>query len=550
MADGAKRTTEPTPRPTLCLAIDLKGSTKSGLELTTKKFDRFNLGLVDQLGPHLKAVGLEDALIKFTGDGWLVMSDEHDLVAPLCCLARIMSQRFQFEMAESTGMPIENIPAMRIAVCWGRDLPVTLPNGTRDYVGSSVRRAVRAMQLCEDNEILIDDTVRSWVHQDFETQKIDHEARLRERPDAKMEDEFVLHRLAKLRVESASDPDAPVYFVNTLSIIGLQPVAEDLANRLSDHLLVEAETGGATQTELLHKWNQLLASNLDYPTAREILNDLREAGVQPDVTTFNAILEKATDFRTESQWLQIMTQEGVLPNTETFNILIRKAADSAAAEKRLAKMEASEVAPDVETLNLLIAKAGDYAQANRWRERLARRGVMPDARTFHLLVEQAEDFETAKFWLEAMLQSGIEPEELTFIAVLGKDVTHLSADELLSWYLGLPTHPTHPMQRAISDYRRKGKMKDALRLCLDYPHTQSARKTIRQDPEQSLHYFRSVVDRDRDHANGNYALGIALLELKRDSEAKPWLERALDLAGPGHRRDELERLLHEVDGKR
>ena len=66
---------EPTPRLTLCLAMDLKGSTASGLKLSTRKLDRFNLALVNQLSPYLRSVQLDHALVKFTGDGWLVMSD-------------------------------------------------------------------------------------------------------------------------------------------------------------------------------------------------------------------------------------------------------------------------------------------------------------------------------------------------------------------------------------------------------------------------------------------------------------------------------------------
>src|SRR5205807_9802220 len=74
-----------------CLSIDLIGSTKAGLELTAARLDRFNTSLVSQIKPHLEKLGLRDALVKFTGDGWLLMTDEAEKVPvpAFCCLATI-----------------------------------------------------------------------------------------------------------------------------------------------------------------------------------------------------------------------------------------------------------------------------------------------------------------------------------------------------------------------------------------------------------------------------------------------------------------------------
>src|SRR6476659_6517755 len=85
---------EPAPRLTLCLAMDLKASTTTGLALSSRKIDRFNLALVNHISPQLQAVQLEHAVVKFTGDGWLVMSDDQEDAARLCCLAMIMARSF------------------------------------------------------------------------------------------------------------------------------------------------------------------------------------------------------------------------------------------------------------------------------------------------------------------------------------------------------------------------------------------------------------------------------------------------------------------------
>ena len=57
-----------------CLGIDMIESTMPGLRMTQTELDRFNRALVAQIEPHLEALRFEDLLIKFTGDGWMLMS--------------------------------------------------------------------------------------------------------------------------------------------------------------------------------------------------------------------------------------------------------------------------------------------------------------------------------------------------------------------------------------------------------------------------------------------------------------------------------------------
>jgi len=533
---------EPAPRLTLCLAMDLKGSTRTGLSLSSRKLDRFNLALVNHIRPQLQAVRLEHAVVKFTGDGWLIMSDEQEDAARLCCLAMIMSRSFQRDMFNETGIHLDSIPSMRLSVCWGRDIPVTLHTGQRDFVGSSVRHAVRASQFCADNEILVDDAVKNWVAHDFVTRRVDMDERRAAAPLAKFEEELTLHVLEELRPEAAIDPDAPVYFVNTLSVIGRAVEAERLASKISDQLLRAAGVPG-DQAPLLSRWNALLASNLDYDTAREVLNDLRVAGLRPDVNTFNALIEKGTDSRSQSKWLEQMIHEGIQPNATTINALVRSAKDDTTVERRLNRMQAMSIAPDTGTLTAAIDKASSFETATRWLTRLQQAGIRPDEVAYDLLIRKAETFEQAKDLLERMMREKIQPLETTFIELFSKDLTNIGADDLLRWYLGLPHHPTHPMKRAIANYRRANRLDDALRLALDYPHTDTARKTIRKHPDQALEYFRSVVESDPKNANGSYALGMALLEVGDQKEAERWLKSAHDLAAPGTRKDELARYL-------
>ena len=75
------------PYQVYCLSIDLIGSTNSGLKFATSVLDNFNKSLVQQIKPHLEKLGLIHVLLKFTGDGWLLMTENCDDVPALCCLS-------------------------------------------------------------------------------------------------------------------------------------------------------------------------------------------------------------------------------------------------------------------------------------------------------------------------------------------------------------------------------------------------------------------------------------------------------------------------------
>jgi len=539
----AQKLKDLSPRLTLCLAIDLMGSTTAGLRLSSRKLDRFNMALVEQLNPYLELVQLDDAIVKFTGDGWLVMSDEQEDASKLCCLAIIMSHRFQWDIMTATGLPRRQIPSMRLAVCWGRDLPVLLPNGFRDFVGNSVRHAVRACGLCHDNEVLVDETVRAWINHDFSTSRIDLEARKIEFPAAKMEEELVLHVLEGLKPESAEDAEAPVYFVNAFSVMGQPEEAGELAGRISDQLRNAAATSQKSEPELMAAYRELLTSNVTHNTAREVLADLKQSGLRPSLEIYSALIENADSFASEKGWLDELRDDGLPPDLSILNICLGKARSAEELEWFAQNLLTEDVHPDSETLSLLIEKSATYERAAEWTERFRALGLTPSRRSHELLITKADSFDTARRWLEAMMLEGWEPSEKAFLDTFTKGVLGITGEELLHWYLGLRFHPAHPIKKAIAEYRKAGRVDDALRLALDYPHTDTALKTIRQYPERALSYFRDVVKHQPDHPNGAYALGMALLETGNPAEAAPWLRKAYDLAAPGPRKDELARNL-------
>ena len=509
-------------RPTVyCLSIDLIGATEVGLKFTSREFDRFNRQLVEQIKPHLENLWLADALLKFTGDGWLLMVHGAEKIPALCCLAIIMANRFQDEMSLLTQITIDRIPPLRLAICSGQDTYVLLPDGRKDWVGDSARRATRASGYCFPNEILIDEPVRYIVFRDFYVEPTDAKQRPAKYQPKRMEEDFPVHVLRELKPEVAADSEAPEYFVYTLSIIGRMKEAETVAQKVSERLGDEASKIGiaeiAARQEILRSWNRLMASLPDYSSALEMLKGIRDAGLAPSIVTYNTLINKAPDYDAVKAWVDAMHEEGIQP--------------------------------DVVTYNTLINKAPDYDAAKAWVDTMHEEGIQPNVVTYNTLINKAPDYDAAEAWVDTMREEGIQPNIVTYSTLFSKDLSGKWADDILEWYLAQKYHPEEPIQAAIAAYRKLRRIDQALRLALDYPHLQAARKLMRKHEEEALSYFKTISDHDPEHPNAEYALGVALMELGRELEAQPHLRKALKLAKEGPRKVVIKEWLRQIDRK-
>ena len=662
-----------------CLCIDLIGSTSFMLGLTTPQQDRFNRSLVNQIRRHLKKLELTDCLVKFTGDGWLVMTDKRPTkVQALCCLATIMANKFQEEMSKKTGILVDKIPPLRLAICSGRDVCVELPPGNKDWVGDSARRATRASGWCKENEIVINDSVREITFHDFLITLItekDHD-----KPD-KWEEDFIVHSLGELRLEAAEDSEAPECFVITLETIGKIEEAKKLGLKASERLEHKASKLGIDEMErqkILRNWNRLMASVPDYSSACKILSGIQAAGLKPDIFTYNTLIKKAPDYEeakvlvgtmrgegikpdvvTYSELVDkapdyneakalvstmrgegvqpnvftcstlvkkapdydeaktlvdLMRKEGITPNVVTYSELVDKAPDYNEAKVLVDKMREEGTPPNVFTYNTLIKKAPDYEEAKAlmdtmqkegiqydivsyntivyktfdyneataWVYTMREEGILPDAFTYNTLIKKAPDYEEAKALVDIMREEGIPPDVFTYSELVDKapdydeakalvdtmrgvgvqpnvytynslfikDLSGILADDILKWYLAQKYHPELPIQAAIASYRKIHWIDQALRLVLDYPHLEAARKLIREHETEALAYFRTISDHDPQHPNAEYALGVAFMELEQELEAEPHLKNALKLATAGPRKTVIKKWLRQIDGKR
>ena len=474
---GKRRDPNKNPiKHVVCLTIDLIKSTPAGMAIRTYELDRFNSGLIEQIKPHLIGLGLDKTLLKFTGDGWIVFSDDAETIPAQCCLAYIMAHRFQREMSEALDVPPNRIPGLRLAICSGRDMLVSLPNGCIDWVGDSARRSNRAAGLCDMNEVLIDEFIRGHVFRDFET-------RSKGVVDSDSGEEFPVHTLGEMKPIDITHP-TPEVFVYTLDIMGRQKEANALVRNVTGQLELEAALPNAEIEILLHRWNRLIAAAPDYATAlstagsmvesdimpntitynilinkaeyyeaargvlaemdkakvepdvvtfntlmnkagsfavaRAVLDEMQKAKVEPNVVTFSTLLAKAGAFAEARAVLAEMEKAGVEPNVVTFSTLMDKAGSFAEVRGVLAEMDKAEVEPNVVTFNTLINKAGDFAEARVVLEEMKKAEVRPDEVTFNTLIKKAEDFAEAGGVLEEMKKAEVRPDEVTFNTLMDK----------------------------------------------------------------------------------------------------------------------------------
>ena len=418
-----------------CLSLDLIGSTRFGMQLTTRELDTFNLQLVRQIQPHLASLGLAQAIIKFTGDGWLLMTEDVRKVPGLCCLGVILSQRFQEEMSFSTGIGKDRIPPVRVTICSGRDIMVELPDGRKDWVGDSARRATRASQLCMPNQVIIDETVRLHVFRDFVITPLDvAEGSTKHRPE-KWEEDFQLHILGRIKLQVVAQTEAASCFVYTLGQLGMLAEATTTARKAADHLVELSSkmdvTGKIEVQRNLASWNKLIASLPNYESKVGMLESMKASKLAPDVVTYNNLMHNAPSYDIARSWLEIIQMQGVGANAVTYNTLMDKSPDYEAAKECLEAMKSQGIQPGLVTYNTLISKAPDYEAAKEWLEIMKSQGFWPSVVTYNTLIRKAPDYEAAKEWLEVMKYQGIQPDVVTYNTLINKALDYEAAKEWL-----------------------------------------------------------------------------------------------------------------------
>ncbi len=387
-----------------CLSVSLTEPPEVDPRSPFSRRDRFNVLLAEQINSHLEKLGLKDALLKFGGDCWLLLTSRVDKVPALCCLATVLAGSFKDEISRAMGIAKEHVPSLRQAISSGRDRLIELPDGRRDWIGESARKATQLSTDCEPDGILIDGPVSEQAKQVFDI-----------RSTGPNSERLVLGEIKIDAVIESGDPDS---FVYTLGMIGKLDEAAQIAQKIEEKLTGDADK--PAPEEGIDRWNRLMASLGDYPSALTALTNIRTSGLSPDVVTYNNLISKASDFGVASRWLETMQKEGINPDTRTYGIIAAKVPDYETAKSLLEMMRQNGLKVDIAVYNNAIFKSPDYVTARQWLETMQKEGVKPDASTYNALISKSPDYETADIWLGAMIKGGIQPNSATYGALIAK----------------------------------------------------------------------------------------------------------------------------------
>lgn len=417
-------TSERTHLIVYCLSVDMVGSTKTSLKMASDHIDKFNNALMDQIRPHLMKLGLEGELLKFTGDGWLLMTANTDMLRQLCCLAIIMSHKFQQEMSRLAGMEAKNVPPLKIAICSGKDIQVDLPNGKKDWAGDSARRATRLCACCKNGEILVNEPVKSEVYRDFNFSKVDVKTRQTDccQPP-RMEEDFTVYALRGIKDNVAAELKGPECFVYTLGILGQKAKAREVAEVLehrAERLSKQQPVKKSDVEKATALWNKLINSQVEYKDMVDYLQKMKSENLDLNLETFKILINQAPDYKIAEKWLLTLEESGLQPDIEVYSYLAFKAKEFSDLLKLKKRMLRTQVRPMDYLYRKLIRKAPDEQTAIVLFSEMKELGIGASLKTYEAILDRTNDFEGIRRLWRRMRKSRVSPEITTFNIVISK----------------------------------------------------------------------------------------------------------------------------------
>ena len=164
----------------------------------------------------------------------------------------------------------------------------------------------------------------------------------------------------------------------------------------------------------------------------KFFSELQRRG-QADVYHYSAMLSHAADSEQADLLLEQMAEAGVRPNVVTYNTLINKHQESGQlhrANALLEGMRASGVRPDVVTYSSLIdglSRSLRHRQAERLWSQMRELGIQPDAVTYNIVVQmycRTHRLQDARRTITDMAARNLAPTAATYsplIAAYGKE---------------------------------------------------------------------------------------------------------------------------------
>jgi len=164
----------------------------------------------------------------------------------------------------------------------------------------------------------------------------------------------------------------------------------------------------------------------------KFFSELQKSG-RADVYHYSAMLSHAADSEQAEELLDQMSEAGVQPNIVTYNTLINKHQETGQLDRAsalLSSMAASGVRPDVVTYSSLIdglSRSLRHRQAERLWGQMRKQGVQPDVTTYNIIVRmycRTHRPREARATIRDMVARQLVPSAATYapiIAVYGKE---------------------------------------------------------------------------------------------------------------------------------
>lgn len=336
-----------TSRQTGCLLIDLVGSTANTINLTEQRLVEHHSRMATALDPHLAGLSLQEAIVAFTGDGWLVFVQDQNQFAALSLLGLILIDCLPSQLQMDS--------AVRAAIGFGFDLCRTVGSG-QTCVGDSARIANRISQFCGPNSMLVSEAFKGVAHErNFQWERFDVSAALAQLRTAgskpKWEQDISVWTLVrpKVEVEASALPELSYY----LTILGQEEKAIEVTDVLAKELVWRKPTKAKPKPDIA-KARRLLAAQVNQADAKRVFEEL--AFLKEDVFSWNLRLRHEAKYEGAALLLQEMKAARVVPDVVTFSTLVNLAKDYDSARAVFEEMKAASVLPSVFTFNTLFSK--------------------------------------------------------------------------------------------------------------------------------------------------------------------------------------------------
>ncbi|CAJ2650930.1 unnamed protein product [Trifolium pratense] len=173
---------------------------------------------------------------------------------------------------------------------------------------------------------------------------------------------------------------------------------------------------------LIHGWCKVRK----FEKAREVMEDRKEHGFEPDVFSYNNFIESYghdKDFRKVDQVLEEMRENGCAPNAVTYTILLLAYGKAGQLSKALEAYETMKKdgivadTPFYSSLVFILAKAGRLKDACDVFEDMPKQGVVRDVMTYNTMITAAcahSKEESALRLLKEMEETSCKPDIQTY----------------------------------------------------------------------------------------------------------------------------------------